>query len=103
MGDIKKKHLDGEGLDYLIEQLDERYSNPEVEVPTKTSDLTNDSGFISEIPVATLIEVGGIKPDGSTVTVDSDGTLHATSGGGGGADMTNYYTKSQTEALIPDE
>ena len=103
MGDIKKKHLDGEGLDYLIEQLDERYSNPEVEVPTQTSDLTNDSGFISEIPVATLTEVGGIKPDGSTVTVDSDGTLHATSGAGGGADMTNYYTKSQTEALIPNE
>ncbi len=102
MGDINKKHLDGEGLDYLIEKLDARYAQETVEIPTKTSDLINDSGFISAISPATLTEIGGIKPDGSTTTIDSDGTLHAIGGGGSVADMSNYYTKSQVDNKISD-
>ena len=85
-------------------------------IPTSTSQLTNDSGFITntvdnltnytptsslatvattgsytdlvdkpdipaeyELPAATTSALGGVKPDGSTITVTSDGTISAAS------------------------
>lgn len=47
------------------------------DIPTKVSELENDSNFLSEIQAATASEIGGVKPDGSTIMVDSDGTIHA--------------------------
>lgn len=55
-------------------------------VPTKTSDLTNDSGFIKEIPVASTSVLGGIKV-GANLNIEADGTLNAV-GGGGGTNIT---------------
>ena len=46
-------------------------------IPTKTSDLQNDSGFIDEIPVATVNSVGAVQV-GSGLTVDENGLLSAT-------------------------
>lgn len=46
-------------------------------VPTKTSDLTNDSGFITSVPLATANAVGAVKPDGTTITIDNNGTISA--------------------------
>lgn len=34
-----------------------------------------------ELPVATASTLGGVKPDGTTITVDSDGTIHGASQG----------------------
>lgn len=49
-----------------------------IEVPTKTSDLTNDSGFISSIPNAASSTVGGIKvrydSTTSTLYITNDGS-----------------------------
>lgn len=39
------------------------------EIPTKTSQLNNDSGFITEIPIATSTSVGGVKPVNKTSTM----------------------------------
>ena len=52
------------------------------DVPTKTSDLTNDSGFITaeelpdgyKLPVATANALGGVK-SGGNITVGSDGAV----------------------------
>ena len=44
---------------------------------TKTSQLTNDSGFITDVPVATTTVAGKMKPDGNTITVTEDGTISA--------------------------
>ena len=46
-------------------------------VPTKTSDLQNDSGFIDELPVASVQELGGIKV-GVGLEIDPNGVLSAT-------------------------
>ena len=51
-----------------------------VEVPTKTSDLTNDNGFISSIPVASATILGGIKV-GENLSITADGVLSAKGGG----------------------
>jgi len=40
-------------------------------------------------PIATTTTPGIVKPDGTTVTVDQDGTIHAAGGGGGGG-TTDY-------------
>ena len=34
-----------------------------------------------ELPIATTSEIGGVKPDGTTITIDSDGTIHGASQG----------------------
>ena len=51
--------------------------NINLAIPTKTSDLNNDSGFItaSNIPVATPSIVGVVKPDDKTISVAADGTI----------------------------
>lgn len=49
-------------------------------IPTKTSDLTNDSGFLSSIPIASSSVLGGIKV-GSGLAISSGGVLSATGGG----------------------
>lgn len=50
-----------------------------------------------ELEPATTSRLGGVKPDGTTVTVDSDGTIHSAGGGGAvsgvkGNAETNYRT-----------
>ena len=42
------------------------------------------------IPIATIDNVGVVKPDGTTTTIDSDGTIHAIGGGGGTGGTTDY-------------
>ena len=49
-------------------------------IPTKTSDLTNDSGFLNSIPIASSSVLGGIKV-GSGLAISSGGVLSATGGG----------------------
>ena len=84
------------------------------DLPTKTSDLTNDSGFITNeyhditkqdklvagdnitiednvisstggssytLPVASTTTLGGVKPDGTTITVDNTGIISAQTDG----------------------
>lgn len=46
-------------------------------VPTATSDLVNDSGFLTEIPVASADDLGGVKV-GTGLTIDVNGVLAAT-------------------------
>lgn len=53
-----------------------RYATPS-DIPTQTSQLTNDSGYLIEVPVATETTIGGVKPDGTTIKIDEDGTIHA--------------------------
>ena len=49
------------------------------DVPTRTSQLTNDSGYLTEMPAATESSIGGVKVDGTTITIDADGVIHAVS------------------------
>ena len=55
------------------------------DIPTKTSQLTNDGSdgttpFISEIPIASSTQLGGIKV-GNNLSIEADGTLNASEGG----------------------
>ena len=48
-----------------------------ITVPIKTSDLTNDSGFISSLPIASANHLGCIKV-GSNLSITAEGVLSAT-------------------------
>lgn len=46
-------------------------------IPTNTSDLNNDSGFLTSVPIATTNDLGGVIV-GTGLAVDQDGVLSAT-------------------------
>lgn len=54
-------------------------------IPTKTSQLTNDSNFLSTIPKATTTTLGGIKLDGETLAMDINGVVSVVGGTSEGA------------------
>lgn len=56
-------------------------------IPSKTSQLDNDSGFITDVPIASTTQLGGVKV-GAGLSVTQDGTLSAT--GGGTADAVEW-------------
>lgn len=56
-------------------------------IPTKTSQLDNDSGFITDIPIASSTQLGGVKV-GAGLSVTENGVLSAT--GGGTADAVEW-------------
>ena len=56
-------------------------------IPSKTSQLDNESGFITDIPIASATQLGGIKV-GAGLSVTENGTLSAT--GGGTADAVEW-------------
>lgn len=56
-------------------------------IPSKTSQLDNDSGFIVDIPIASTTQLGGVKI-GAGLSVTENGTLSAT--GGGTADAVEW-------------
>ena len=56
-------------------------------IPSKTSQLDNDSGFISELPIASSTQLGGVKV-GAGLNVSTEGTLSVT--GGGTADAVEW-------------
>lgn len=48
------------------------------------------------VDVATTSQTGVVKPDGTSITVDPDGTIHAPGGGGGGGGPTTQTDVTST-------
>ena len=61
------------------------------DIPTKTSELNNDSGFITELPIATPSTLGVVKVDGTSILIQDDGTISSVQGPEG---TTNYVSLS---------
>ena len=63
-----------------------------------TAAMLDQKGYLTTVPVATDRNAGGVKPDGTTIIMDDDGTIHAVGGGGGqGGALT--VTADQTVAV----
>lgn len=66
-------------------------------IPSKTSQLDNDSGFITDLPVASPTQLGGVKV-GAGLSVTENGVLSAT--GGGTADSVEWNNVLDTPTTI---
>lgn len=71
-------------------------------IPTTTSELTNNSGYITEIPVASNITLGGIRV-GNNLTITEDGTLNAINGGTTIDVIDNLDSNSGSDALSANQ
>lgn len=78
------KYLDKQGLAHFYDKLKGIFVTPD-QVQAE---------ILKDVPVATLEKVGTVKPDGTTMTVDGDGTLHATQ-----PDLTHYVQDSAIEDM----
>ena len=46
---------------------------------------------VNKTDIATTSNLGLVKPDGSTITIDADGTIHSMGGSGGGTPIYYFY------------
>lgn len=53
------------------------------DIPEKLSELANDKGFLTEMPAATQTRAGAVRPDGTTIILNADGTISAVGSGAG--------------------
>lgn len=72
---------------------------------------TNDTGYLqyqkgsvttnilTDGDIATTSKAGIVKPDGTTITVDADGTIHSVGGTGGTEDYTELTNKPQINGV----
>lgn len=66
-----------------------------------------DVGALSSIPIATQERLGGVKVDGTSITIDADGTIHSIGGGGGSGNVISVNGKDgivilKTSNLVND-
>lgn len=61
--------------------------------PISTATQTALDDKVSYSDIATTSDLGIVMPDGTTITVDQDGTIHA-AGGGGGSDILYFYQRA---------
>ena len=71
------------------------------DIPTKVSQLTNDSKYLTTVPKATVSDVGGVKPDGTTITIDADGTIHGSPETGVSAATGNILEEKADGLYVP--
>lgn len=62
-------------------------------IPAKVSQLENDTGFLSSIPTASEIQLGGVKVDGTSITINEDGIISSTGGGTGSSTVSEITFK----------
>jgi hypothetical protein len=95
---LKSKTVTQNGVYAAVDDEADGYSEVTVNlhIPTKVSELENDSGYLTSVPNATTSDAGIVKPDGTTILVDQDGTIH-------GAQANVIETvKVNGAALTPD-
>ena len=60
---------------YITDDKEQLVIKPDLNIPTKLSELANDSGFITNNTIATTTNLGLVKPDGNTITIDNNGVI----------------------------
>ena len=71
----KDGHTPVKGVDYFTE--------------SEVNQIITEAASAVNVPVATTETAGKVKPDGTTITVDADGTIHSVGGGGSSVSIDN--------------
>ena len=75
-------HTPVKGVDYFTE--------------SEINDIITEAASAVNVPVATTETAGKVKPDGTTITVDADGTIHSA----GGSSLPDYPETDGNYSLI---
>lgn len=67
--------------------------------PISTATQTALNAKVNKTDIATTSDLGLVKPDGSTITIDADGTIHSVGGGGSSGDGDVYYFQNKTVSV----
>lgn len=59
--------------------------------PISTVTQTALNAKVNKTDIATTSDLGLVKPDGTSITIDADGTIHSMGGGGGGTSIYYFY------------
>lgn len=83
-----------EKVDAVVEYVGQAktYRDEALQFRNEAEAFKNQAGEIAGIDIATTEKAGIVKPDGTTITVDADGTIHSVGGSGGTSsynDLTN--------------
>lgn len=92
--------LDGYATETYVAEAIADIPSPDLSNYALKEEIPDVSGFISEIPTATNTTIGGVKPDGTTITVTEDGTISSV--GGGGAEVS-IATINTVGTVKPDD
>lgn len=65
----------------------------------ETEQIKNDVQSIVGVDIATTEKAGIVKPDGTTITVDADGTIHSVGGSGGTKDYSELSNKPKINGV----
>lgn len=65
----------------------------------ETEQIKNDVQSIVDVDIATTEKAGIVKPDGTTITVDTDGTIHSVGGSGGTKDYLELSNKPKINGV----
>ena len=71
------------------------------EIPTKVSQLTNDSGYVVNTQKASTTDLGLVKVDGTTITIDADGVIKGTTEIGISEESDNVLTAKEDGLYVP--
>lgn len=66
--------------------------------PISTATQTALNAKVNKTDIATTSNLGLVMPDGSTITIDADGTIHSVGGGGGGGGSSNIIDSLWTNS-----
>jgi len=71
------------------------------EVPTKVSQLTNDSGYLTANNVASTSQLGVVKVDGVTINIDNNGVISGSTQIGISQEAGNVLISNQDGLYVP--
>lgn len=73
--------------------------------PISTATQSALNAKVNKTDIATTSDLGLVKPDGSTITIEADGTIHSVGGGGGGGSSSPsrvlLWTNPSTSTPFP--
>jgi len=88
-------YLDENGLIYLWSKIKSALQNVQNDIPTKVSELTNDSGFTSNVGTIT-----GVNVNGTSVATSGVANISVPTSTSQLNNDSTYQTKAQIQALI---
>lgn len=66
--------------------------------PISTATQTALNAKVNKTDIATTSDLGLVMPDGTSITIDADGTIHSVGGGGGGGGSSNIIDSLWTNS-----